>query len=255
MKNKYLILLALLLLNLSATAENIKDVKEHPTKKELRQKLLQNLGPDDKSQALRRKSVKEMSTGVSKAQEALKQDPFSDNSVWDQEFLKRDTEMANSIKKYQENQYAKKSKTLVLAKLTKDDIVSKLLSEGFVKIDGRKKLDTSQNEIDAKSAEDKVPGEIYTHSDGSMVRLKDAYASRKYRPQAYVTKSALKDPNGSTSWDNEAFKVTNDGYAVPKSPYQKYGMKIHSPASSGNDEDQGWVDLIMEEAHADIVSK
>jgi hypothetical protein len=44
-----------------------------------------------------------MSTGVSKAQEALKQDPFSNTSVWDQEFLKRDTEMANLIKKYQTN--------------------------------------------------------------------------------------------------------------------------------------------------------
>lgn len=252
MKNKYLILLALLLLNLSASAENIKDTKEYSTKKELRQKLLQNLGLDDKAQSPRRKSVKEMSTGVSKAQEALKQDPFSNTSVWDQEFLKRDTEIANLIMKYQTNQYAEKSKTLVLAKLTKDDIVSKLLSEGFVKIDNQKKLDSGQKNIDSKSTDDNVPGEIYTHSDGSMVRLKEASTSRKYRPQAYATKSALKDPNGSTSWDNEAFKVTNEGYAVPKSPYQKYGMKIHSPSSSGNDEDQGWIDLIMEEAHTDM---
>lgn len=239
MKNKILLILLLTLLSQNTySADNqISPAEENQTKYEQRSPK-------------RRLSIKSMSLGVQKAIDSIKKDPFSEESVWDQAFLKRDTEIVNILKKFIAGEYAQKAKNLKLDNMSKDAIIKKLLSEGFEKKEPEGRMDGLFGR--SKDREFQDSGDIYVNADGSMIRVKDYSLTRKYRPQAYTIKAVLKNPTGPVTWQNEAFKVTKDGYPVPKSPRQNHGMKIHAPNSTNPDEDKGWIDLIMEEVHVDI---
>ena len=60
--------------------------------------------------------------------------------------------------------------------------------------------------------------DIYTHKDSGMMRVKPDGVGRGFCTEPHVSKSVLyKDSNGTGKKDG-AFKVSNKGYAVPKSP-------------------------------------
>lgn len=203
--------------------------------------------------AKRRLSIKAMSKGVAKALDALKNDPFSEESVWDQNYLKREQEVSTALKKYMAGEYAVKLKNLNFNGLNKDQIITLLNKEGFERKEPEGRMDDLLGR--GKDREYQDSGEIFIASDGSMIKIKDHSAKRYHRPQAYIIKAALKNPKGPITWQNEAFKVTKEGFPVPKGPKQNQGLKIHAPNSSGQDEDKGWIDLIMEEIHTDIEPK
>lgn len=70
-----------------------------------------------------------------------------------------------------------------------------------------------------------TPQDIYVHPDGGMVRVKPAGdPGNPYRAQPHASKSVLYNPTKGTSFSNEAFKVTNDGRAVPKAPTPGAGL-------------------------------
>lgn len=241
MKNKFLLLLSFFLLTQNAeSADNFVSPVEETTKN------------SEKTTTRRRLSIKAMSIGVNKALEAIKQDPFSEESVWDQNFLKREQEVSETLTKFIKNEYGQKAKNLKLEGKTKAELEKILLDEGFEKrkTDGR--IDGLLGRSKDRDFQDS--GDIYVHSDGSMIRIKDSSSYRKHRPQSYIIKAVLKNPSGPVTWQNEAFKISKEGYPLPKSPKQTHGLKIHAPNSSGIDEDKGWVDLIMEEVHIDFQS-
>ncbi len=198
----------------------------------------------------RKPSLKSMTIGVAKAQEAMKCDPFSSCSIWDQAYLAKETEISDKIKKFISGEYAQKARELDFENNTKEEVIEKLIKNGFKKFEGEGRVDGLLGK--AKDREFQEAGEIYSHEDGSIIRIKDASAKRHIRPQAYIIKAALKNKEGPFTWQNEAFKISKAGLPVPKSPKQNQGMVIHAPNSSGADEDKGWVDLIMEEVHIDI---
>ena len=200
----------------------------------------------------RKPSMREMAIGATKATIAIKQNPFSTEAIWDQNYLKEDTEVAELIKKFMEGKYAQKAKELNFRDARKEEIVKKLLENNFKRREPNGRVDELLGK--GKDREFQDAGEIYVHEDGSMVRVKDSSAKRHYRPQAYVVKAALKNKAGPVTWQNEAFKVSKDGGPIPKGPKQSQGLSIHAPSSLGPDEDKGWIDLIMEEAHTDIKS-
>jgi hypothetical protein len=242
MKNKFLLLLSFFLLSqiaesspgiVSPTEENSKQIENNTNR--------------------RRLSIKSMSIGVTKALEAIKQDPFSENGIWNLSYLKRESEVSNNLKKFLSGEYAQKVKNLKFDGMNKSQIEKMLTSEGFEKKEPEGRVDGLLGR--GKDREFQDSGDIYVHNDGSMIRIKDASNKRKHRPQSYVIKAALKNPSGPVTWQNEAFKISKEGYPVPKSPKQAHGLKIHAPETSGQDEDKGWVDLIMEEVHIDIEAK
>ncbi|MDX1917319.1 MAG: hypothetical protein SFT68_04985 [Rickettsiaceae bacterium] len=196
----------------------------------------------------RRISVKALCKGVSKAEKALKINPFDANSIWDLDILNKEVELAELLHKFLEGQYAAKARSLDLSNKTKEEVVEILLKEGF------KKQTASPGNILAKTSDrnPQEPGEIYQHEDGSLVRIKPYSEKRKYRPQAYIVKAVTKNPESPATWTNEAFKVSVNGHPIPKAPKAEYGMKMRPVLSQSNDEDQGWVDLVMEEVHIDL---
>lgn len=197
----------------------------------------------------RRVSVKSLCSGVTKALNAIKNNPFAENSIWDLEVLKKETELSELLQKFLDGNYASKARMLDCKNKTQDEIVDNLLKEGFQK----KSLNLEGNILAKTSDRDpQESGEIYQHADGSLVRLKPYSEKRKYRPQAYLVKAATRNPNGPPTWQNEAFKISQDGYAIPKAPKAEHGMKMKPEESTGPNEDQGWVDLIMEEVHTDL---
>ncbi len=244
MNNRALLLLLILLLNQNAIAidseippSQIQEIKKESTSKK----------------PTRRPSIKAIAIGVEKALVAIKNDPFSENSIWDIEYLNRDHEVSDLLKKFVADEYATKAKKLNFDGMSKDQIIKKILSEGFIKKDPEAKVDQLLGR--AKDREVQDSGDIYIASDGSMIILKEESKYRHNRPQAYIVKAALKNPTGPSTWQNEAFKITKDGFPVPKGPKQSHGLKIHAPNTSGQDEDKGWIDLIMEEVHSDIDGK
>jgi len=241
MNNRILLSLLIALLSQNAVANS----KEIPTSQteEVRKEFLNK-------KLVRRPSIKAISIGVEKALIAIKNDPFSDDSIWDKEYLNRDQELAEIIKKFMTGDYAAKARKLNFDGMSKEQIIKKLLSENFVKKTPEEKVDELLGR--AKDREVQDNGETYVATDGSLIRIKEASKYRYNRPQAYIVKAALKNPTSPPTWQNEAFKITKDGYPVPKGPKQSQGLKIHAPNTSGQDEDKGWVDLIMEEVHIDI---
>ncbi|MDX1923730.1 MAG: hypothetical protein SFT91_00600 [Rickettsiaceae bacterium] len=241
MKKNILLILSLLILSLESFSHDqfIVSVENDPKTSSAKQQKQK-----------RRISLRSVSLGVSKALDSVSKDPFSEDGIWDLSVLKRETELSNLLHKFLEGNYANKAKTLDMTNLTKAQAAEKLLKEGFEK----KETDNVVDKMLGRSKDSEIAdsGEIYVHPDGSLVRIKDYSNHRKHRPQAYLVKAALKNPSGPPTWQNEAFKISNEGYPIPKGPRQNEGMKIHAPSTSGEDEDRGWVDLIMEEAHLDI---
>ncbi len=70
------------------------------------------------------------------------------------------------------------------------------------------------------------------------------------RPNPHVSKGVLQDRCKVIGRDNEIFKVTNDGNAIPKSPSSAQGTK----QGSGGDISKGYKDGNMEDAHTNLPS-
>ncbi|MEW5851768.1 MAG: hypothetical protein AB2A00_23465 [Myxococcota bacterium] len=116
-----------------------------------------------------------------------------------------------------------------------------------------------------------VPHDIYVHpADGGMVRIKpQGDPSSPMRPQPHASKAVLLRGSGvagrfdverDTGWNNEAFKVTNDGHPVPKAPQPHFGLRgtggshtqlarFKAPAA---DSSAAYADVIMGAAHTNL---
>jgi hypothetical protein len=193
----------------------------------------------------RKISAKLYAEGVILAQNAMKQDPFSESSIWNPDYFAKNESTAEVIKKFIKKEYASKL-NLVLAKefVSKDDLEKFLIANGF-----------SQKEQSDKDRNHRDSGKIFVAEDGSMVRIKDYKKSRKLRPQEHYVLSVIKNPEGPTSWQNEAFKLSKSGFVIPKAPKLEHGLKTKSANLQNNNVLKGWIDLIMEEAHIDFADK
>jgi hypothetical protein len=113
---------------------------------------------------------------------------------------------------------------------------------GYLRADGARTDDPEDPDV--------VHEDVYTHPDGGMVRMRgDGVPGDLRHPSPHASKSVLCDCTRPPTWDNEAFKVTNDGHAVPKSPHRSDGTKQLADA----EENEAWLDALMCEAFTDLV--
>ncbi len=101
-----------------------------------------------------------------------------------------------------------------------------------------------------------VPHDIYTHGDGGIVRVKpegvpDPDPNVK-RPQPHAVKAVLYTPHVDNGFDDEAFKVTNAGHAIPKIFSPQAGMRQTRPPLSKGQTKGGYLDEVMRQGHTDI---
>lgn len=196
--------------------------------------------------------IKDFVRGASKARAALIHFPSSGSSIWEHSYLVNNDNISHIIDQYVSIRYANKLREIYEEGLTKDKLVKKLTDNGFQKREPEGRVDNLLGRARDRLYQDS--GDIYVASDGSMVRIKDFSETRIQRPQPHYIMAVLKNPEGPVSWQNEAFKITRYSIPVPKAPKEEYGLKLAAPNSSGYDENRGWIELIMEEVHIDLVS-
>lgn len=199
----------------------------------------------------RKKGIRQIASGVQKAIEALEKDPFSIDSIWSQPYLTEKKDISDLIKKFQAGKYANKLRNINIKNVTKEELARELKEKGFQKKEPEGRMDELLGRGIDKEYQN--AGEIYVAEDGSMVRIIDSVKRRRKKHQSYFIMSVLKDPNGPINWNNEAFKVTEEWQPVPKALRAKNGLKVTAPRTSGKKENQGWLELINDAVHIDLV--
>jgi hypothetical protein len=132
-------------------------------------------------------------------------------SLWDQDVLKKNPQLQKTLDDFVAGKQGQSVRNLNLEGKTADQMRQELLDKGF--------------EHHPERLASGVPHDIYTHRDGGMVRIKpEGDPASPHRSQPHVSKSVLYDPDKGTGYENEAFKVANEGQAVPKSPSSGAGM-------------------------------
>lgn len=205
--------------------------------------------------------------GRAKAIEAMKKSHNDPDSLWGQEFFnktitkkradgtttvidgkeyKKLLDAWESGSPYPDGKYAGKVpgqsvKKLDVSGKTPEELHEMLTSQGF-----QHKRETLSNG---------EPMDFYLHPDGGMVRVKpEGDSANKFRSQPHVSKSVRLRLDEDTSFDNEAFKVTNDGVATPAAPSAEKGMRGAAPGSNSSAENNSFKDVPMEKAHTDLPS-
>jgi hypothetical protein len=207
--------------------------------------------------------------------QSLKHKYNSPLSVWDKNTLNSNPQLSQALKEYTEGKRGLSVKNLSVENKTPQYIHHKLLHAGFNhqripfvvnpndKVKHYWRLDGSKTSL--ANAKGIVCMDVYSHKDGGIVRVKPLGVPdpKNPRPQPHAAKSVALDPNNYnlTSWQNEAFKVTNDGQPVPKAPSREFGLKLNEPEILKYIEKQSpilenvldsWKDAVMDNAHIDI---
>lgn len=183
-----------------------------------------------------------LAINVYKASQA---DPFGPNSLWDQDYLESHPKVKRAIAEFLAGKRAQALKAISLTNKTPHLLHQDLIAAGFTwkevalsagrskfwQLDGSKTSDPNSPTV--------VKMQIYLHKDGSMVRIKsrgipDNSGHYPHRaPQVIQAVLTEFDPDQctqdhcpyNTGYSNEAFKVTAEGHAVPKSPSPRFGFK------------------------------
>jgi hypothetical protein len=206
--------------------------------------------------------------GQAKARTAMSKSHTDPNGVWDQKVLNdpKNKQMKDSLDSFATGDKGKSVKDLDLSKKSGEKLHEDLLDKGFKhkrepltkEVDGTREYVLSQPGKDGKMTTSDptdpniVSQDLYTHPDGGMVRVKpEGDPSSPFRPQPHASKSVLHDPTKGTDLSNEAFKVTNNGEPVPKSPFGPTGMKPKGDVGTAG-EYKGYSNEIMDAGHTDL---
>lgn len=215
-------------------------------------------------------------TKVIQLYKATFKDPKDPESVWDQSYLQKNPHIFEAIQDFKSGNRAKTLKRVNLEGKTAPEIHKDLLSLGFFWTKHPLKASFKKQTywlLDGKTSKDPhhqdvVYTHFYTHADGSLVRIKASgipdLRGKHPRRAPHAIKAVLlnMDPNlcqknncnYDTTYQNEAFKVTNENQPVPKAPSAKYGLKL--PENSGSSTDQQKIRIIknavMNLAHTNL---
>lgn len=200
------------------------------------------------------KATFEFETITSLYQRSFIEDPLHPESLWDQEYLAKNPHITKAIQEFRHGKRGQSIKSIRLTGKTAFEIHNSLEKNGFLwrMIPLRASLkrqtywlnngDTTKD----KSHPDVIHMYVYIHSDGGIVRVKPKgipdLNARHPRRSAHATKAVLTDINPDLcsadecnydiSYQNEAFKVSDDNQPLPKAPSPKYGLKLPSKDKS-----------------------
>ncbi|MFN7710182.1 MAG: hypothetical protein ACK5O7_04415 [Holosporales bacterium] len=183
-----------------------------------------------------------------KIQQALQKKPLEAGSVWDPEIFKTFPMLLDALTAYEKGQRGQQAKTIKVANRTANEIREDLKKNGFKsqkvplvagkgfgritywKKDGTRTIDRRDPDI--------IQMEIYYHDDGSIIRIKEQGVPHRNHPSKgpHVVKAVMLDLSKKpgkegepaapdTRARNEAFKLTDDGIPVPRSPGPNGGLR------------------------------
>ena len=201
----------------------------------------------------------------------------SSTIIWNEKVLNKST-LESALIEFNNGQRGAKAKILRISGLTAKELDNLLRKEGFrhqrvvLSFDGPSQQSRpigSKGKSGSKSIDPKSETwmDIYDHKDGSVFRIK-AFgvpdpSGKAIRPQPQAIKSVVFDKTTEkcsvlgifschldTSWENEAFKVSEAGQALPKSPKPEHGINL--PAELTPEQKNTWIDRVMDFAHVDL---
>jgi hypothetical protein len=204
---------------------------------------------------------------------SIKQPYHSPYSLWDQDTVRRNPNLKQALKEYSEGKRGMSVRHLTLSNKAPQTIHYELINKGFKH--SRVPLAVNANETKKKSywckdgsttntklSKRLVYMDTYSHTDGGLVRVKPHGIPdpRNPRPQPHAAKSVLLNTKApyDSSWQNEAFKVSEEGYPVPKAPTKDAGLKSHDARikqdliNAGEDIFSYWVNGVMDRAHINL---
>lgn len=225
--------------------------------------------------------------GANIALARVKDSSHDRNGLWDKEFLRTHDRQAQKLNAFRLRRIANSVRTIVLTNFTPEKLHDHLIKSGF----RHKRLPlsifcNSKNVFvlnDGGTTENPkhlriVPHDFYLHADGGFVRVKPqgiAAAScnaRRRQPHASkgvvldatitCTDAARKNCDWNSSFENEAFKISANGVALPKAPTKDAGfLPLHQDklvSASKNPfqlqaQNEGYTNMLMALAHADLV--
>lgn len=181
------------------------------------------------------------------------------SSYWDKKYLLNHPEISELITQYHEGFICPELKTLYTDKLTHAEMAHLLQEKGyhckasplyFLPNGEDKRFLTKSGEstLDPNS-KNLVYQEIWLHGHCS-VRIKAEGFPGNRRPYPHANKAIIINPR-EYSYDNEAFKITNDGMVVPKGPGGDVGMKKCTGDKAQCDKE---IDMIMLYLHPKLKS-
>lgn len=193
-------------------------------------------------------------TTVIQLYKATFKDPQDSESVWDQGYLQHNPHVLEAIHDFRKGRRAQTLKHVNLEGKTAQELHKELLSLGFFWTKSPLRASFKKQTywlIDGKTTKDLHHKNIvylhfYIHADGSLVRIKAAgipdFRGKHPRRAAHAVKVVLLNTDSNlcqktvcqydTSYQNEAFKVTNENQPVPKAPSPKFGLKLPQSARS-----------------------
>ena len=193
-------------------------------------------------------------TKVIQLYKASFKDPTDPESIWDQGYLKQNPHILEILHDFKQERRAQTLKHVNLEGKTVQELHKELLNLGFfwsknpLRASFKKQTYWLKNGKTTKdhNHEDIVYTHFYVHADGSLVHLKAAgipdLRAKNPRRAVHAAKAVLLNMDSNlckknnchydTSYQNEAFKVTNNNQPVPKAPRPKFGLKL--PKTTGN---------------------
>lgn len=196
------------------------------------------------------------------------------DGIWDQGLQKNQAQLKKSLEEFMTHKRGQSLRKIKPKFYSADTLNSELESLGFIKktvplIASFKPARwwlTNGSRTDNKNHPEVVPMTIYLHKDGSMVRVKHQgipdSSDTVLRRRPHFVRSVLLVPDFNlcdqgtcepdSSWENEAFKVTDDFVPVPKAPARQYGLNLDIHPVAGTQKDQFnevLKDLSMEMVH------
>lgn len=185
---------------------------------------------------------------------------LSPQSIWNQDFLDQNNGIKDKIRKFERGELCQNLKKLNNAELSYDEIRIYLKKMGFLCFLRPLMVDPKASPLMYLKKDNTITGNpqdpnvayqeiCYERAHPECaIRLKMDGFPRNKRSQPHSTKAILLNKNGDPgSFDNEAFKISIHGQAIPKGPNAQFGLKKCPYAS--DEQCERWVDAIMEQAH------
>ncbi|MDD9950113.1 MAG: hypothetical protein OXT67_00980 [Zetaproteobacteria bacterium] len=197
--------------------------------------------------------------------------------AWDPETLANKRPLQQVLRAYHSGKVGFQAKNVRLSGLTPPQVHKHLVDLGFrhhrtaLKVHPKQPdywLKNGETSAHLPTKEQQVPMDIYDHPDGSVIRMKawgiPDRSGKTLRPQPHLNKTVMfnSEPECTwglfnchlnTSWENEAFKVSDEGTPLPKSPASQSGMNY--PRSLAPQQQETWIHFVMSAAHIDMPSR
>lgn len=206
-------------------------------------------------------------------------DPSHPASLWDQSYLQSHPHVKVAINEFMTQKRGVTLRSISTLNKTPAEIHDQAIKQGFklevVPLQASQKHQTFWLN-DGSTSRDKnhakiVRMYIYVHKDGSILRMKPKgipdLRGQYPRRSAHVVKAVLTDLdpnlctdevcNYDTSYQNEAFKVSQDNRVLPKAPSPKYGLKLPYKNSTkmGRKFNRVVKNVVMNLAHTNLITE